>query len=149
MSTNTLKLKIITPEKIIYTGEVSQVSVPTTQGEVTILPDHMPLVSLVHTGELRIVLPGQSEMISFSISKGILEVRPSSAEGGVDSEVIILAIRSEVAKEIDIDRAKQAYDRAKQAMIEKEEVSPEEYAKYRALVDKELNRIRVAEKSKK
>ncbi len=149
MSTNTLKLKIITPERTVYQDEVFEVVVPTTDGEITILPDHMPLVSMVKTGEIRIRKEGQPEPIPFAISKGIIEVRPSDKEKNIQSEIIILAIRSEIVKEINLDRAKDAYERAEEAMIESQKTSPEDYEKYRKLVDKELNRIKIAEKYKK
>jgi F-type H+-transporting ATPase subunit epsilon len=149
MSTNTLKLKIITPERSVYEDEVFEVVVPTKAGEVTILPDHMPLVSVVKTGELRIRKEGQPEPVPFAISKGILQVRPSEAEKGIQSEVIILAIRSELAEDIDLDRAKEAYERAEKAMKKAGEKSPEDYEKYQSLLDKEYNRIKIAEKYKK
>lgn len=149
MSTNTLKLKIITPERSVYEDEVFEVVVPTVSGEIAVFPDHQPLVSLVKTGELRIRKEGQPEPVPFAISKGIIQVRASEKEKGIESEVIILAIRSELAEDIDIDRAKEAYERAAKAMKEAEKTSPEAYEKYQKLLDKEYNRIRVAEKYKK
>ncbi len=149
MSNNTVKLKILTPEKSVYEDEVIEVVVPTTAGEITVLPDHMPLVSIVKTGEIRIRKPGQAEPVPFAVSHGIIEVRPSDKEKGIESEIIVLAIRSELAEDIDLDRAKEAYDRAEKAMNKAGEKSPELYEKYRKLVDKELNRIQVAEKYNK
>lgn len=148
MSNNTLKLKIITPEQTVYQDEVFEVVVPTVAGEVTVLPDHMPLVSVIKTGEIRIRKEGQPEPVPFAVSKGILQVRASEREKGIETEVIVLAIRSELAGDIDIDRAKEAYELAEKAMKKASEKSPEEYEKYQKLLDKEYNRIKVAEKYK-
>ncbi len=149
MSNNTLKLKIITPERTVYQDEVFEVVVPTEAGEITVLPDHMPLVSVIKTGEIRIRKEGQPEPIPFTVSRGILQVRASEKEAGIESEVIILAIRSEIAEDIDLDRAKEAYEMAEKAMEKAKEKSPEEYESYQKLLDKEYNRIQVAEKYKK
>ena len=146
MSINTLKLKIITPEQTVYQDEVFEIVVPTEAGEITVLPDHMPLVSVIKTGEIRIRKEGQPEPVPFAVSKGILQVRASEKEKGIDTEVIVLAIRSEIAKDINLDRAKEAYDRAEKAMKKASEKSPEEFEKYQKLLDKEYNRIKIAEK---
>jgi F-type H+-transporting ATPase subunit epsilon len=149
MSANTLKLKIITPEQTVYQDEVFEVVVPTEAGEITVLPDHMPLVSVIKTGEIRIRKEGQPEPIPFSVSNGILQVRASEKDKGIETEVIVLAIRSELAEDINLDRAKKAYDLAEKSMESSKNKSPEEYEVYRKLHDKELNRIQVAEKYKK
>jgi F-type H+-transporting ATPase subunit epsilon len=48
-------LKIVTPDGSTYESEVDQVSVPTQTGEITVLPHHIPLVSVLKAGEIRIV----------------------------------------------------------------------------------------------
>ena len=47
-----LKLLIITQDKELLSTEVDQVTVPTTSGEITVLPNHAPLFTQLHTGEL-------------------------------------------------------------------------------------------------
>ena len=52
MANKELKLKIITPEKTVLEEMVDQVTLPTTEGEITILPGHIALVSALKAGDL-------------------------------------------------------------------------------------------------
>ena len=49
-----IELKIVTPEKVLYQGMVDAVSVSTREGEITVLPDHLPIIAAIKPGELRI-----------------------------------------------------------------------------------------------
>ena len=143
-----ISLKILTPEKIIYQDEVLKVNIPTESGEIGILPDHAPLVSIIKPGEIRIEKKS-NEIVSLSVDTGILEVRPSSHQNNINSEIIILASTSELASDIDIKRAEEAYERAKKAMEESDNLSDVDFARFQAMVDKELNRIKIGKKYKK
>lgn len=140
MSKNAIQFHIVTPERKIFSQEVLEVTVPTSNGYVTILPNHIPMVSIVSVGELRVKL-SNGEMHPFAISSGILEVQPSS-------KVVILADRSEFATEIDISRAEEAYKRAEEAMKVAHDAADVDYARFEALMEKELNRIHVAKRWK-
>lgn len=143
---NIISLKILTPEQIIYSDEVSEVVLPTESGEIGVLPGHAPLVSIIKTGEIRIKKKDNPDTIPLSISSGILEVRPINREKDQNSEVVVLAASSEFASEIDIERAEKAYERAKRAMEEKENISDVDFAKLQAVIDRELNRVNIAKK---
>jgi len=140
MTKKAIQFNIVTPEKKIYSNEVLEVTVPTSDGYLTILPNHIPLVSIVKTGELRIKLSDGS-VHPFAVNSGILEVQPSS-------KVVILADRSELASEIDVTRAEEAYKRAEEAMKTAHDAVDVDYAKFEALMDKELNRISIAKRWK-
>jgi F-type H+-transporting ATPase subunit epsilon len=140
-----MSLKILTAEKVVYEDTVQKIVLPTESGEIGILPDHTPLVSIIKTGEIKIEKESKN-VIPLSIFSGILEVRPSSTNPKKDTEVIILASRSELATEIDIKRAEEAYERAQKAMEEADNLSDLDFAKFQALIDKELNRIKIAKK---
>lgn len=147
---NLISLKILSPEKIVYEDEVCEVVLPTQAGEIGVLPDHSPLVSIIKTGEVRIRKnPGASDVVSLSISGGTLEVRPSKKSEGKKSEVIILSSGSELASDIDIARAEEAYERAKRAMEDKENLSDVDFAKFQAIMERELNRVKIAKKWKR
>lgn len=147
---NLISLKILSPEKIVYEDDVYEVMVPTRSGEIGILPNHSPLVSIIKTGEILIKkIAGTSDIISLSISGGTLEVRPSKKSEGKKSEVIILSSGSELASEIDIARAENAYERAKRAMEEIENLSDVDFAKFQAIMERELNRVKIAKKWKR
>lgn len=136
----TLKLKIATPEKVIYENEILQVSIPTMDGEITVLPNHVPLVSVLKAGEMKIVDKDGEQILA--VSGGFLEVRGQN-------EIVILADNAERAREIDIDRAEQARLRAEELMKQTKSVEDVDFAKLQALIDREMNRIRVGKKYKK
>nr|WP_289623370.1 ATP synthase F1 subunit epsilon [Gabonibacter chumensis] len=74
-----MKLKIISPEKVVYKGEVERVSLPGSLGFFTVLKDHAPLVSSLVEGKIvYLEAEGEKEM---EIESGVVEVR--------DNEVII------------------------------------------------------------
>ena len=134
-----LKLKIATPEKVIYENEIIQVSIPTMDGEITVLPNHVPLVSVLKAGEMKIVDKDGEQILA--VSGGFLEVRGQN-------EIVILADNAERATEIDIDRAEQARLRAEELMKQTKSVEDVDFAKLQAMMEREMNRIRVGRKYK-
>lgn len=68
-----LKLRIVSPEKVVFVGEVESVTVPGTSGEFQILPNHAPLISALNSGKVVYDTPeGRKNMI---ISGGFAEVQ--------------------------------------------------------------------------
>ena len=131
---NKIRFKIATPERVVYESEVDSVSCPTEMGEVTILPNHIPLVANLRAGELRV------DGKNIFVAGGFLEVRPGN-------EVVILADAAEHEEEIDLARAEEARERARKAMSE-QTLSEEEYAATAAALEKSLARIQFAKKRK-
>jgi len=136
----TLKLKIATPERVIYENEIQQVSIPTMDGEITVLPNHVPLVSVLQAGEMRISDKDGEQVMA--ISGGFLEVRGQN-------EIVILADNAERATEIDIERAEKARARAEELMRQEKATEDIDFAKLQVVIDREMNRIRVGKKYKK
>jgi len=133
-----LKLKIITPERVLLESEVDSLSVPTQMGEITILPHHIPLVANLRPGEMKAITDGEPRLMA--ITGGVLEVRPGN-------EIVVLADAAEEADEIDLARAEEAKTRARKIMSQ-QIMSDEEYASTAASLEKSLARIRVAQKGK-
>lgn len=104
-----LYLSIITPEKSVYGDEVSEVVVPTINGEIAILPNHVNLQSLVNPGEL-IIKKGTSQQY-LAITGGFLEVN--------NNKISILTPYAVRAQDIEIARAMEAKKRAEKIMSEK------------------------------
>ncbi len=104
-----LLLEIITPEKTVFKDEVSEVVVPTVNGEIAILPNHIDLLTQINPGEL-IVKKGSTQQ-SLAITGGFLEVS--------DNKVSILASYAIKAQDIEIARATEAKKRAEKIMTEK------------------------------
>jgi len=138
---NGLELKIITPDRVVYdaTG-ISSVTIPTTEGYITVLPGHIPLIAPIKTGEAHLIKDGVT--LGLAVSGGVLEVR----EGNT---IVILAERGELAHDIDVARAEDAYERAKLAMQMEMNETDVDFAKFQGLMEKELNRINVGKKWRK
>lgn len=141
-----IKLKIITPERIAYESEVDSIQVSTKNGEVGILPRHIPLVSIIKPGGISIK-KGKEELL-LAVSGGVLEVKPFSIKEDM-SQVIVLADNLEFSSEIDIPRAKEAYERAQKVMLEKQHVLDVDFARIQSKIEKELNRIKIGGKYRK
>lgn len=137
MSEKIIKFEIATPERVVLKEDVLQVSVPTMEGEITVLPQHLPLVSLLKPGVLELKrLNGSIEIIS--VSGGFIEV--------LLDKVIILADTAERAEEIDITRAEEARLRAEESLKRLRNVNSVEFANVSAMIEKELARARTAKK---
>jgi F-type H+-transporting ATPase subunit epsilon len=131
-----MKFKIATPERIMLEVEVESLTLPTTLGEITILPHHIPLVANLVAGEIKYKTEGKENF--FVVSGGVLEVRP-------DGELVVLADTAEFGHEIDIQRAEEGREKAKKLM--QEAVKDEkQFAGAAAVLEKNLARIRVAKK---
>lgn len=132
-----MKLKIVTPERVVYESTVDSVTLPTTSGEITILKDHIPLVSKIVAGEIR-TKSGNEETL-LAVSTGFVEVRKGN-------EIIILADTAEYADELDIKKIEEARERARKDLEEKRLVNDESFAAAAAAMDRELARYKVAMK---
>jgi F-type H+-transporting ATPase subunit epsilon len=104
-----LLLEIITPEKVIYKDEVSEVVVPTLEGQIAILPNHINLLTQISPGEL-IIKKGANEQL-LAITGGFLEVNKNI--------VSIVAEYAVKAQDIEVARAMEAKKRAEKLMSEK------------------------------
>ncbi len=111
----TLLCEIVTPEQIVYTNEVEMVIAPTVEGEVGILPLHVPLVTVLKAGELRVRYNDGKDVEWFAVSGGYMQVH--------EDKVIILAENAAIASQIDVERARQARDLHAQRMAELKEQS--------------------------
>src|SRR3989344_6074911 len=98
-----LKLKIITPEKLILEEIVDQVSLPTTLGEITVLPDHIPLITNLTSGDIVALVNG--EYVPMAVVGGFLEVKQN--ENGI-TVVAVLADFAEHISELSNEKIEKA-----------------------------------------
>ena len=131
-----MKFKIATPERIVLETEVDSVTLHTQMGEVTILPNHVPLVANLKPGEIKYKIAGKENF--FAVSAGVIEVKN-------ENEVVILADTAEFGHEIDEKRAEEAREWAKKIMTE-EHQSSEGFASAAAVLERNLARLKVARK---
>ncbi len=136
---SSLKLDIVTAERVVYSEEVDIVIAPGVEGQLGILPHHAPLMTILQAGEL-VVRKGAQED-SLAISGGFLEVRPD--------RVIILADSAERAEEIDVARAEAARKRAEERLKEKVAGGVEEGQAAEAALRRATARLTVADKMKR
>ena len=134
-----LKLKVVTPDKIITDEVVDSVSLPTTSGVITVLNKHVPLVSTIKAGEMVIRKAGSG--VGYSVYKGVVNVRPHVK--GI-TEVVVLLERGEMVDELDVERAEEALKRAE--ALRDEKVNDEDFSLFEGLVEKELNRVKISKK---
>jgi F-type H+-transporting ATPase subunit epsilon len=134
----TLHLDIVTPEKPTASLDVEEVSLPAAEGEMGVLPGHMPYVTALRAGELRYHKDGKVELLA--ISGGFAEVRGDS--------VLVLAETAEMAAEIDVKRAEAKITEKSQA-IKAQAMNPADIDRMRAELLKEIVRMKVADKAGK
>ena len=134
---SSIRLDIVTAERVVYSDEVNMVIAPGIEGQLGILPHHAPLMTTLQPGELRVRKDG--EEFSLAISGGFLEVRPD--------RIIVLADAAERAEEIDIARAEEAKRRAEERLRER---TPEvDAAQVEVALRRALTRLQVVERRQK
>ena len=133
----TIKLDIVTAEKLVYSDEVNLLVAPGVEGELGILPHHAFLMTMLQAGELRIKKAG--EEISMAISGGFLEVRPD--------RVIVLADSAERETDIDLARAEEAKKRAQERL--KHPIPGIDVGRAEAALHRSVARLKVADKRRR
>ena len=136
-----LKLKIITPERLILEEMVDQVSLPTTLGEITVLPDHIPLITGLSSGD--IVGFVNSEHIPMAVVGGFVEVKQN--EKG-DTEVVALADFAEHIVEISDEKIEKAKARALELKKQMENKEHIDFEHFEAELERSLTRVKIADK---
>lgn len=102
-----LNLEIITPSKQAFSGKVKSLTVPGTAGSFQVLFNHAPLLSTFEIGKVKLE-DLESKETEFATSGGTVEV--------TENKILILADSLETKEEINVERAKSAYDRAKERL---------------------------------
>lgn len=133
MSDKTFVLTVITPERIVLQENVSMVIVRTVDGEIGVLPGHIPLVAPLAIGPMRIK-SGEEER-NAAINGGFIEI--------TGRQVTILCESAELAEEIDVARAESAKQRAL-ARLDTKQQSDIDYARAQAALQRATVRLKVA-----
>lgn len=133
-----LHLTIVTQETKLLEKDVQLVTVPTTSGEITVLPNHIPLMSQLQTGELSFEESGHQE--SIVVSGGFINLSP-------DNNMIVMVDSATHERDISEQKAQAAIDQAHQTMqnsTDRQELLMAEASLKRAMLE-----LRVAQKTKK
>ncbi|MFL6518785.1 MAG: ATP synthase F1 subunit epsilon [Chthoniobacterales bacterium] len=127
----TLKLEIVTPEKTAYSEDVEMVTLPGSEGELGVYPNHVPLLTTLNPGELRVLKGGKETFLA--IGEGFVEITASTVSVLTD-----MALEPAI---IDESAAEAAVARAKAAM--KDDLGAEEVAAVQASLQKALAQLHV------
>ena len=134
-----IQCDIVTQERLVFSGQVDMVSLPGAEGRMGILPDHMPMLTTLGFGEVK-VRRGEEEEF-YAIGGGFAEIQPD--------HVIILADSAEHADEIDLEQARQAREQAEKAMKEGVPDDPVRYAQIQAALRRADIRIDVSRRRRR
>lgn len=142
MSTKQLQLKIVTPERLILEEMVESVTLPTTEGEITILPDHVPLIASLASGDL--VALAHGEHIPMAVVGGFIEVKKDSDM----TTVAILADFAEHVADITDTAIAHAKDQAEKLRKQAENNEVVDFEHFASELERSLTRVKIADKWK-
>lgn len=132
-------LSIVTPEKVYFEAEVKSLTVPGTEGYLGILSNHAPLITALIPGKIEF-RDKADEVSILAVSGGFIEISNNRAT--------ILADAAETADEIDIERAREAYEREKRRLISAGDEETEiDLPSVKRAIARAANRIKIYEET--
>lgn len=135
-----LTFKIVTAERLVMSEEAIQATIPTADGEITVLPMHAPLVS--------VLVPG---VIEYKKSDGSIEL--AAVSGGFvevfNNQIVVMADTAERAEEIDEKRAEEARKKAEEAIQNLKDIDEVKFADFSSVIAREMARTKAAQKWRK
>ena len=140
MSNKQLQLKIVTPERLILEEMVDGVTLPTTEGEITILPDHIPLIAGLASGDLVAIVNG--EHVPMAVVGGFIEVKK-------EHDLTIVAVLADFAEpvaDLTEDAIAKAIARAEELRIQAENKQVVDFEHFASELERNLTRVKIADK---
>jgi F-type H+-transporting ATPase subunit epsilon len=134
-----LNFELTTPERIAVKKEVDQVTLPTQEGEISVLAGHVPLVAVLVPGIITLASGKDEEYLA--VSGGFIEVQPGS-------KVIVLADTAERAEELDLEKVEEARRRAQKLLADQRGVDDVSAAAMMAELNRELARLKLIHKGR-
>ncbi|MGM0883967.1 MAG: F0F1 ATP synthase subunit epsilon [Bacillota bacterium] len=131
---STFLVEIVTPERKVYAETANMVSVTGVEGELGILPNHIPLVTPLRIAPVIIKRDGKVDVLA--VSGGFIEVRKD--------KIVILAESAELATDINAERAEAAKQRAEQRLAAKRDEV--DYRRAELSLQRAMNRLNVKQK---
>ncbi|HEY4503232.1 MAG TPA: ATP synthase F1 subunit epsilon [Candidatus Paceibacterota bacterium] len=136
-----LKLKIVTPERLVLEEMVDQVSLPTTEGEITVLPNHIPLVVGLKSGDVVAMTSG--EYVPMAVAGGFIEVKQNESDM---TEVAVLADFAEHVSEISDQKIEEAKKKSEELRKQLEDKGTVDFEHFEAELERSLTRVKIADK---
>ena len=132
-----LTLEIVTPEAKVYSDTIDSVVIPTVEGEIGVLPGHIPLLTQVQDGELRVTKGASTQLLI--VSGGFAQI-----DG---DRVRVLAENAINEEKIDETAVEAALKRAEEQLREAKDMDPQQYEQLQSLV--RYSGVQLAVKRKK
>jgi len=131
-----IRCEIVSQDRQVFEGQADIVIVPGEQGEMGILPNHAPLLSMLQMGVVKVRYQGEEEV--FTVFGGLVEVQPNS--------ITILTDAAEHIEEIDLARAEEARRRAQELLAKGLPPGPDKYLAIEAALRRSRLRIDTAKR---
>jgi F-type H+-transporting ATPase subunit epsilon len=134
-----IRCEIVSQDRVVYQGDADIVVLPGASGEMGILPNHSPVLTVLQFGVIRVRSKGEEQY--FTVAGGVVEVQPD--------QVTVLADAAENVAEIDEQRAEEARQRAEAAIKEGPGEDPDAFKKIQAALKRSNLRIDAARRYRK
>jgi F-type H+-transporting ATPase subunit epsilon len=131
-----IRLEIVTPEKMVVSEEAQIVAAPGSEGEFGVLVGHTPFLTTLKTGVVRYTAADGKEHLVF-VNRGFAEALPD--------RVTILAESAERRRDIDMERARAALERAQKRLAEERSREGVDFVRAQAALQRAITRIRMLE----
>ena len=128
--------KVFCCDRKFYDGPCEKLIFPGFQGDIEVLAHHETMMAAVQNGTMRYQLPGDEQWRTAAVSHGFVEMK--------DNVVTMIVYSCEKPEEIDVYRAQEALERARERMINKQSI--EEYHMNRAAMARAMARLKTAGK---
>jgi len=132
-----INFELTTPERIVAKKTADQVTLPTREGEITVMAGHVPLVAVLVPGMITLRHGAEEEYVA--VSGGFIEVQPGS-------KVVVLADTAERAEELDLKKVEEARERAQKLLVEQRGADDVSAATVLADLNREIARLKTAQK---
>ena len=126
-----VRCEIVSQDRIVYQGDVDMVLLPGAAGEMGILPHHVPILSVLTYGVIRVRSHGEEQF--FTVAGGVAEVQPD--------QVTVLADAAENVEEIDVQRASAARERAEALLKDGARLDTDAYLQIQAALKRSHLRL--------
>ena len=133
MAEKQLLLEVVTPDRLVLSTEAEVVVCPGVEGQFGVLPGHIPFLSALEIGEMYYKSAGKTEYLA--VSGGFAEV--------TGEKVTIVAESAEVGREIDVERARRAQERAEKRLATAK-TAEVDWTRAEAAMRRSLMRVKVA-----
>ncbi|MEI7641122.1 MAG: ATP synthase F1 subunit epsilon [bacterium] len=133
MADKTIHIEVVTPERVVFSGEIKELSAPGIDGDFGVLPGHTPFATVLKTGVVTIKKADNTDD-GMAISGGYIEVTAA--------KITLLVETAEIASEIDPERAKKKLEE-KERLLKSKTSKDFDFDKVNSGLMKEIARLKV------